>query len=256
MTLAKKSFFALALPLALILLWFGYTAVSDNFFIPKPAILAERFVQVWLSDHFITDVLPSIWRLMVGLGISIIAGIIVGTIIGSVTWLRWLLEPLFEFIRAIPSTILIPVLLLLIGINDGMKITLIVLSCIWPILLNTVSGVTSVDEIHKNTSKVFGLSSFYHFRYVVLPSASPQIMAGIRQSLAVALILMVVSEMFASVDGIGHLTINFQNRVAIPEMWSGIVLLGLIGVLMSAIFLFFQRRVLSWYEGLKEHQNG
>lgn len=256
MTLVKKSFFAFALPLTLIAVWFGYTAISDNFFIPSPALLAERFVQVWFSERLLTDVLPSIWRLVVGLGISIVAGIVIGMIIGSVTWLRWLFEPLFEFIRAIPSTILIPVLLLLIGINDAMKITLIVLSCVWPILLNTVAGVTSVDEIHKSTSKVFGLSKAYHFRHVVLPSASPQIMAGIRQSLAVALILMVVSEMFASVDGIGHMTINFQNRVAIPEMWSGIVLLGLIGVLMSAVFLFFQRRILSWYEGLKEHQNG
>ena len=255
MTLVKKTGYIIALPLALIAAWSIYTSVTDNFFVPDPATLADRFIQIWFSERFFTDVLPSLWRLTAGLLISIIAGVLLGVLIGSVTWVRWLFEPLFEFIRAIPSTILIPVLLLLIGINDSMKITLIVLSCIWPILLNTVSGVTSIDEVHKNTSQVVGLSGFDHLRYVVLPSASPQIMAGIRQSLAVALILMVVSEMFASSDGIGHWTINFQNRVAIPEMWSGILLLGLIGVAMSGIFILVQKRLLAWYEGLKEQEN-
>ncbi|QXQ10059.1 ABC transporter permease [Paeniglutamicibacter sp. Y32M11] len=255
MTILKKTGYFLGLPIILVSAWIIYTSLTTNFFIPEPAPLVNRFVKIWFQERFVSDVLPSLGRLLAGLGLSIVFGVVIGVVIGSVQWLRWLLEPLFEFIRAVPSTILIPVLLLLIGINDAMKITLIVLSCVWPILLNTVAGVTSIDEVLLNTSKMMGLKKLDRMRYLVLPAASPQIMAGIRQSLAVALILMVVSEMFASTDGIGHWTINFQNRVAIPEMWSGILLLGLIGVVLSVIFQWFQKRILAWYEGLKENEN-
>jgi ABC-type nitrate/sulfonate/bicarbonate transport system permease component len=255
MTLLKKTGYLLGLPIILVAAWFIYTSFNSNFFIPEPLDLLDKFVSIWFTERFSSDVIPSLYRLLTGLGISIVVGILLGILVGSVRWLRWLLEPLFEFIRAVPSTILIPVLLLLIGINDTMKITLIVLSCVWPILLNTVAGVTSLDEVLKNTSQMMQMKKWDRMRYLVLPGASPQIMAGTRQSLAVALILMVVSEMFASTDGIGHWTINFQNRIAIPEMWSGVFLLGLIGVVLSAVFQWIQRRTLAWYEGLKENEN-
>jgi ABC-type nitrate/sulfonate/bicarbonate transport system permease component len=195
---------------------------------------------------------PSLLRLASGLVISVSVGVGLGVAIGSVDWLRWLISPLLEFLRAIPSTIMIPVLLLVIGINDTMKVTVIVLGCVWPVLLNTIKGVTSIDAVQIDTGRVYGLAGLDRLRYLVLPAASPQIFAGIRQCLAVGLVLMVVSEMFAATEGIGYATINFQNRIAIPEMWSGIVLLGLIGVALSVLFQIVQGRVLGWYEGLKE----
>lgn len=243
------------LPAILIAIWWASTAQGVNFFVPKPDKLASTFAKVWFSERFLTDVLPSLGRLSISLLISVLLGVVLGVAIGLSRNLRWLLEPLLEFIRAVPSTILIPVLLLLIGINDTMKVTVIVLGCLWPILLNTVEGVRSLDEVLKNTARVYGLRGFDRIRYLVLPGASPLIMAGIRHSLAVGLILLVVSEMFASTDGIGYSIINFQNRVAIPEMWSGIVLLGIIGVLLSVAFQAIQRRVLEWYYGLKEASN-
>lgn len=243
------------LPAILIAIWWAYTAQGVNFFVPTPGKLATTFVDVWFSEKFFTDVIPSLARLLISLAISLVLGVVLGVAIGLSRTLRWLLEPLLEFIRAVPSTILIPVLLLLIGINDTMKITVIVLGCLWPILLNTVEGVRSLDEVLKNTAQVYRLRGINRIRYLVLPGASPLIMAGIRHSLAVGLILLVVSEMFASTDGIGYSIINFQNRVAIPEMWSGIFLLGIIGVLLSVVFQAIQKRVLGWYYGLKEASN-
>ena len=243
------------LPAVLIAIWWAATAQGVNFFVPKPDKLTSTFAKVWFSEKFFTDVLPSMGRLSISLVISIVLGVVLGVAIGLSRNLRWLLEPLLEFIRAVPSTILIPVLLLLIGINDTMKVTVIVLGCLWPILLNTVEGVRSLDEVLTNTARVYGLRGFDRIRYLVLPGASPLIMAGVRHSLAVGLILLVVSEMFASTDGIGYSIINFQNRVAIPEMWSGIFLLGIIGVLLSVVFQAIQKRVLGWYYGLKEASN-
>lgn len=251
MSIVKKVAYWLGLPILLIAVWYFATLGDVSLFIPRPLPLWEKFVSVWLGSNILTDVLPSIGRLMLGLVISIVLGIVLGLLIGSFRAARWFFEPLFEFLRAIPSTILIPVLLLLIGLNDSMRVTVIVLGSIWPVLLNTIAGVRSLDEVLSNTSRVYGVHGWGRIWHLVLPGASPAIMAGVRQSLAVGLILMVVSEMFASANGIGMLITNFQNRVAVPEMWSGILLLGIIGVLLSAIFAFIQKGVLKWYDGLK-----
>lgn len=241
-----------ALPALLILVWWLFTLDGGSFYVPTPGQLLTTFANVWLQEKLVTDVLPSLIRLLVALILSFVIGVLLGTAIGLSKRLRWLLEPLLEFIRATPSTVLIPVLLLVIGINDGMRVTVIVLSCVFPILLNTIEGVRSLDEVLRDTSTIFRIRGIDKFRYLILPGAMPQIMAGVRHSLAVGLILMVVSEMFASNNGIGHQIVNFQNQVAIPEMWSGIFLLGIIGIALSLIFQMIQKTVLHWYFGLKE----
>lgn len=256
MTILKNLAYWLGLPILLIGIWYFATLGDVSIFIPRPLPLWEDFVSVWLGANMVSDVLPSLRRLLLALGISIVLGIVLGVLIGSFRAARWFFEPLFEFFRAIPSTIMIPVLLLLIGLNDSMRITVIVLGCVWPVLLNTIAGVRSLDEVLSNSAKVYGVHGWNRIWHLVLPGASPAIMAGVRQSLAVGLILMVVSEMFASANGIGTLITNFQNRVAVPEMWSGVLLLGVVGVLLSAIFALVQKGVLKWYDGLKAAADG
>ena len=126
-------------------------------------------------------------------------GVVLGVLIGSFRWLRSLTEPVLEFFRAIPPPVLVPLLMLLIGINDQMKVVVIISGAIWPVLLNTVEGVRAVDEVLANTSRTYRINGFARLRYLVLPAASPQIMTGIRQCLSIGLILMVISEMFGIV---------------------------------------------------------
>jgi ABC-type nitrate/sulfonate/bicarbonate transport system permease component len=145
--------------------------------------------------------------------------------------------------------------MLLVGINDSMKVAVIVSGCVWPVLLNTIEGVRAIDPVQNETTRSYGITGFNRVRYQILPSAAPQIFAGVRQSLSIGLILMVISEMFASSSGLGFAIVQFQRSFAIPEMWSGIVVLGLIGVAMSLIFQWIQRTVLRWYNGLKEVEN-
>lgn len=252
----KGLFFIAALPVILVLIWYISTAVGEkNFFVPTPALLVETFFETWTGDRITTDVIPSLTRLLFGIAGSIIIGIVGGLLIGSVRWLRALTEPTLEFFRAIPPTVLIPVLMLLIGIGDDMKVAVIISGALWPILLNTIEGVRSMDEVLADTTHTYGIKGFNRVRYLILPSAMPQIMAGIRQSLSIALILMVISEMFAASSGLGFTIVQFQRSFAIPEMWSGIVLLGIIGVIMSFIFQLIERNVLRWYHGLREIEN-
>ena len=156
--------------------------------------------------------------------------------------------------RAIPAPVLIPIIMLFAGIGDSMKVYVIAFGCIWPILLNTVEGVRSVDEVLRDTSTVYRLRWRTKMVNLIIRGSSPQIFAGARQSLSIGIILMVISEMFAARNGIGFTTLQFQRTFAIPEMWTGILLLGLVGVLLSYIFRFVERRSLAWYLGIRETQ--
>ncbi|GAA2029409.1 ABC transporter permease [Yaniella flava] len=251
----KTMLYILGLPALLIAAWIVWSAQSTSFFVPTLEQMTNAFSTTWTWGRMLSDVLPSVTNLLAGILLSIVLGIVVGLLIGSFRWLRQLTEPVMEFFRAIPPPVLIPVFMLLIGIGNDMKIAVIVLGAVWPILLNTVEGVRSMDEVLSDTSHTYRIDGFARIRYLILPSAMPQIMAGIRQSLSIALILMVISEMFASSAGLGYTIIQFQRSFAIPEMWSGIVVLGLIGVIMSFIFQIVERNVLKWYHGQREMEN-
>ncbi|MDO5493198.1 MAG: ABC transporter permease [Nesterenkonia sp.] len=202
------------------------------------------------------DVLPSIGRLLTGYFLALVLGVALGTMIGLSRTLRAFSEPVLEFFRAIPPPVMVPILMLFFGIGTGMKIIVITLGAVWPILLNTVEGVRSVDEVLRDTSRVYRLGRLTQLRTVVLRAASPQIVTGARQALSIAIILMVISEMFAAHNGLGFTIVQFQRSFALPQMWTGIILLGLVGVVLSMIFRLIERPVLFWYLGQRRSQTG
>jgi ABC-type nitrate/sulfonate/bicarbonate transport system permease component len=251
-TILKRIGYFVALPLLLVALWWALTLNTNSFWVPRPGQLVETFGEVWIGPRFARDVVPSLVRLLVGLAVAIVLGIGLGFLIGSSRILRRLTEPVLELFRAIPPPILVPILMLLVGVNDTMKVLVIVSGCIWPILLNTIEGVRSIDEVLGETALVYGIRGPSRITMLTLPAASPFYIAGIRQALSIGLILMVISEMFASSSGLGFTIVAFQRSFAVPEMWTGIVLLGLIGVLLATGFSFAEKRILRWYYGLKE----
>ena len=239
-------------PVLLIAIWLIWARVSPQPFFPSPVAIFEAFLDTWVGPAMMNDVVPSLTRLAVAIVLAITIGITAGTVIGLTPWLRELLEPVLEFFRAIPPPVLIPVFTLLMGITTSMKVTVIVAGAFWPVLLNTIDGVRSTDSVMTETARSFGLSRSERLRFLVLPSASPRIMTGVRQTLSIALIMMVISEMFNTSSGLGYRIVYFQRNYLIAEMWSGILLLGLVGVFLALVFSFVERRVLRWYHGIKE----
>ena len=250
--LGESTAYALGLPILLLVIWGVWSSVSSAPFFPSPLVIFDAFVDTWVGPAFFVDVLPSLGRLAIGIVLAVAIGIAAGTLIGLVRWLRELLEPMLEFFRAVPPPVLLPIAVVLMGPTDAMKVVVIVVGSVWPILLNTIEGVRSTDSVMTETARSFAVSRSERLRYLVLPAASPRIMAGVRQSLSIALILMVISELGYSSSGLGFQIVYFQRNYLIAEMWSGILLLGLIGVLLATIFGFVERRVLRWYHGIKE----
>jgi ABC-type nitrate/sulfonate/bicarbonate transport system permease component len=247
---------ALALPAVLLALWWILTADSESYYLPPLSQILTTFDDVWVSDRLTADVLPSLLRLLGGFLLAVLLGVGLGVLIGSSRRLRAFCEPVLEFLRAIPPPVLVPVLILFAGIGDTMKVLVIVSGCVWPILLNTVEGVRAVDEVLVETCRCYGVRGRARLWHLVIRSASPQIVAGMRQGLSVGIILMVISEMFAASNGLGFTIIQFQRTFAVTEMWTGILLLGVLGFLLALLMRLFEQRVLKWYYGLRQAQRG
>jgi ABC-type nitrate/sulfonate/bicarbonate transport system permease component len=171
--------------------------------------------------------------------------------LGMSPLVRRVASPIVEFLRAIPAPALLPFALLVLGVGNSSKIFVIAFVCLWPILLNAIDGVSGVDPTLVDTGRVYRIPARDRLTRVVLPAAAPQIFAGMRTSLSLALILMVISEMVASSNGIGYFVLQSQRSFAIPEMWSGIILLGILGYLFNAVFLLLERRALAWHRGAR-----
>lgn len=245
----------------LVAVWEVWFRTHESLFVPPMSDIFERFRDDWLSgpwtklflsERFFDDVGPSVGRALGGWALAGVLGIAIGVLMG-----RWrdgaaFLTPLIRFGMALPSVALLPVFMVLFGLGDDMKRYLIAFGAIWPILLNTLDGVRSIDPTVLRTSRVLRLSRRTFVAKVLLPASAPQIFAGLRISLGISLILMVVSEMFASSDGIGFGIITAQRTFRTLDMWSGILLLGLLGVALNRVLLYVERHVLRWHRGARK----
>lgn len=241
----------LAVPVLVVAAWWTWSANADNFYFPALSEILRTFADTWVFERVSSDVLPSLARLGAGFGIAVVVSIPLGTVLGLSTAARRVTEPIVEFVRAIPPPALLPFAILVLGVGDAMKVFIIALVGLWPILLNTIDGVRGVDHTMLETARVYGVRGVERLRRVIWPAALPQIFAGMRTSLSLALILMVISEMVASTSGIGYFILQSERSFDIPEMWSGIVLLGLLGYLLNAAFGLVERKVLRWHRGAR-----
>ena len=252
----RRVLLAVALPLALVTGWWILSDGSTNVFAPPLRTIVGSFDDTWLHGRLRSEALPSLLRLLVGYLLAVALGVAVGIPVGASRTLRGYVEPVLEFFRAIPPPVLVPVLMLFAGIGSPMKVLVIVAGCVWPVLLNTVQGVRAVDATLSDTARCYGITGASRLRHLTVRGASPQIFAGARQALSVGIILMVISELVAANNGLGFTIVQFQRSFAIPEMWTGVILLGLIGVLLSLAFRAVENRMLAWYFNLRRAQRG
>lgn len=238
--------------------WQIATLATDSPYFPTPLEILAQVRENWLSGPasalFLTpevtlNVVPSVGRMLGGYFVAAIIGVSVGTAIGLSRALAGFVNPIVHFARAIPPPAMIPLFLILLGLGNPMKVGLIAFGVVWPILLNTTDGVRSVDKTQLETGRVFGIIGLQRLTHIVLPAASPKIFAGLRVSLSLALILMVISEMVAATDGIGFGILQAQRTFKITDMWAGMVLLGVLGCALNMALLAVEARVLAWYRG-------
>lgn len=236
----------------LVVLWqVATTLVDDPVNWPTFTAVTGRFWEMWATDPdaWATSLVPSMARLLAGWVGAVVVGVVIGTLIGLSSSARDYVNPIIQFLRAIPPPALLPLFIILLGIGDVMKAVMIGFGVVWPILLNTADGVSSVEPLHRETGRVYRIGFRDELTRIVLPSAAPKIFAGLRVSLSIAVILMVISEMVATVNGVGFELVQAQRSFRNLDVWATIVLLGIIGYTLNAILATVEGYVLSWHRG-------
>lgn len=223
--------------------WWFLSAGSTSFYFPPLADIADAFADNWLFERAGGDLAPSLGRFALGMLGATVSGVVVGVLLGRAPRLHRALQPQLEFLRSTPPVLLLPPSLLLFGTGSGMKIFVIALGSVWPILLATITGVRASDSIALDMGKVYGLGRTALLRHIVLPNALPSVVAGMRSALPIALVLMVVTELVASTNGVGYFILQSQQTYDITDMWSGVLLLGVVGMVLSLALSWIERRV-------------
>lgn len=249
--------------IVLILIWQAFTAGKDDPYFPPPSEIFARMhdwwfsgppSHLWLTKDAIDNVLPSIGRLLTGWLAGSAVGVLLGVVIGRSPIVRDFVSPLVSFARAVPAPLLFPVFLIIFKLGLPMQLATIAFGCVWPVLLNTADGAGSVDQTQVDTARSFRIPRSQWLLGVVLPAALPKILSGLRISLGLALVLMVISELVGSTNGLGFELINAQQSFDNPGLWAGIVLVGILGNLLNGALLLVERRALAWHGSGNPHK--
>jgi ABC-type nitrate/sulfonate/bicarbonate transport system permease component len=237
--------------------WELITRAVDDPFMPRPTVIVSRMYEMWfsgpliLTDEAVDNFVPSIIRLVGSWSVAVALGVALGVAIGRTAWLSDYIDPLVEFARAVPPPVMFPVFLVLFTMGTQVQVATIVFGIIWPILLNSIDGARNVDRLQIETATVFGVPASLRLVRIILPAASPKIFAGLRLSVSLALILMIVSELKGATDGIGYLLASASDRSDMPALWGGVVVLGVLGYVLNTLFLMVERRMLTWHRGAR-----
>lgn len=240
------------LPVSVLVLWWVLSTGSESLYFPPLATILETLWVDWTGPGLTAHLLPSLGKFLAGFLIASLTGVTIGLLIGMSATLSALVEPIVQFLRSLPPPVLLPIGILVFGVGATMNVAIIAFGAVWPTLLNTIDGTRSVDSQVREMAKSYRLTLSQRVLHVILPAAGPQIFAGLRTTLQISIILIVVSEMVASVNGIGYYLLNSQQTFAVAETWAGTLLLGIIGYVVNLIFLRIERRVLRWHAGMQE----
>ncbi len=245
----RKRISGIVLVLAVLALWeasarLGWV-VSTNW-PPFSAVLGEM-IRGLASGELSSVLAASMGRMLTGYLIGGTAGILLGLLLGYFRILDRFLSPVAEALRPLPIPAIVPPLILFLGIDDTLKITVVSLAILFPVLVSTVGGVRNVDEVLINTGATFRAGAMRRLFTIVLPAASPAIFSGLRISLSLALITTVVAEMIAGSSGIGYTIVSAQYALRPDEMYAAVLCLMIVGYALNHVFLLVERRFLFWY---------
>ena len=233
---------------ALAAIWevFPRLGLVDATFLPPLSEVLTAWWQLAGSGELLAHVQASLLRSLSGFGLAIAAAIPLGLVIGWYRPVATLLNPLLEVFRNTAALALLPVFVLILGLGETSKVAIIFYACTWPILLNTISGVRTVDPLLIKSARSLGLGPLRLFQKVVLPAAVPTIFTGIRLAGAFSILILIAAEMVGAKAGLGYLINYAQYNFAVPDMYAGIVTISAIGLLVNQLLVAVERRFSTW----------
>ncbi|MGH7034369.1 MAG: ABC transporter permease [Stellaceae bacterium] len=218
----------------------------DPTFLPPPSAILATVWGIVASGSFLAPLAQTIAFLVVGYGTGCVAAITLGILMGYSRAVYNLFEPLVELLRPLPKAALLPVLILFLGLGAKMEITIVALGCFFPVLINTLQGVRAVEPTMIDTARTFGHGTFAIWRRILVPASAPYILAGMRVSLGLGLILVVTAEMIAGSGGLGDAILSAQRTFRVKESYAWLVVLAALGLVLTGLFSWLERRIAFW----------
>jgi len=238
----------LAAVVALAVVWelFPRLGLVDSVFLPPLSQVLADWWQLLTSGRLWENTEASLLLALSGFGRAIVLTIPPGLVIGWYQPVANLLNPLLEVFRNTAALALLPVFVLILGLGETSKIAIITYACAWPILLNTISGVRTVDPLLIKSARSLGLGPLRLFQKVVLPAAVPTIFTGIRLAGAYSILILIAAEMVGAKAGLGYLINYAQYNFAVPDMYAGIITISAIGLIVNQLLIALERRFSTW----------
>lgn len=250
-----------AIPAALLALWLYATLGGwiEESVLPSPITVAHAAHEQWANGTLWTDIGISLGRVLLGFFCGAIAGLAFGLAVGLSRFNHDLLDRSLQMLRTIPHLALVPLMILWLGIDEAPRIILVALGTLFPVYINTASGIKNVDAKLLEMGKSYGLSRKELIREIIIPGAMPSILVGIRYALGVAWLTLVIAETIASRNGIGYMVQNARELLRIDIIIFAILLYALAGWMADWLIRQVERRVLRWnaaYAPQSRHAGG
>ena len=218
--------------------------VLNSLYVPPPSQISESTIHFW--PELLRNVYYTLGRLVGGYVIAIVVAIPIGVAMGESDVVYGLLEPLVELLIPMPSA-LIPIALLLLGVGENMRLSVIVFGSIWPTLVAAMESVRRVDRVLRDTGRTLGLNQSQILRLILLPATLPSVVTGMRIILAIGLITLAITvEMIAGGVGLGFFILEMERSFRFSEMYAGIAAAALVGYLTNLSFVILSNRSLRW----------
>lgn len=211
-----------------------------------PTRVLNSIITLQQNGQLKVHVLISLKRIMFGLGIAIVVAVPLGLFIGRIKFLESLLDSFLQLFRQISALALFPVFILFFGIGETSKVAIIFWASLWPVLINTISGVKSVNPLYIKSVLTMGSGKFMTFVKVIFPASIPSILTGIKLGSAYAVMVLVAAEMIGAQSGLGFLVNNSQEIFNTSLMYGAIVLLSILGILLNLILTFLEKKLVFW----------
>jgi ABC-type nitrate/sulfonate/bicarbonate transport system permease component len=239
---------SLAMLACLVALWWAASRFGwvSRVFLPSPDVAVDSLVDGLARGALFQFTLSTLGRMVVGWLLASLLGIALGAWVGSSPAARAWLQPTLEFLRPLPASALIPLAIAVFGLSAGMVLVVVAIGAMWPVLLATIHGISSVHARLKEVSEALQLGRAAFMFKIGLPNAMPDILSGMRLAMTVSLIVSVVGEMVASQAGLGQAVLLAARSFQSGELFAGVILLGVIGFASNLVLAHAERRLLGW----------
>jgi NitT/TauT family transport system permease protein len=231
---------------AFLLIWEYGGRQMDPIFMAPPSAIFDATIQLIQSGALKKALIESLWPFAVGMALTVIIGIALGIAIAQWRTVEYILDPFINALYAIPRIALVPLIILWAGLEFTGKVTILVSVAVFPIIVNTYSGIRDVRGSMLEIGRAYGATDWQIFSKIIMPAAIPFIMAGVRLSVGLAIIGIIVAEFFTAISGLGGMIVEYANVFATAKLFVPIIVIAIVGVVLTELVMWLERRLSRW----------